>query len=44
MSFVEDIIAEINADYENHVAADADEDDSQLTSDHEIIADERQQF
>ena len=42
MSFVEDIIAEINADYENHVETDADEDDSQLTSDYEIVADDRQ--
>lgn len=44
MSFVEDIIAEINADYENHVAAGADAEDSELSSDYEIIADERQQF
>lgn len=42
MSFVEDIIAEINADYENHVAAGADAEDSELSSDYEIIADERQ--
>lgn len=41
-SFVEDIIAEINADYENHVEANADEDENDLGADYEIVADSRQ--
>lgn len=41
-SFVEDIIAEINADYENHVEADSDEDENDLGADYEIVADNRQ--
>ena len=42
MSFVEDIITEINADYENHVEADTDEKESTLKADYEIITDDRQ--